>query len=330
LIRLREAEWHDLSFRFRPLRLRSQTRAGGRYAKCTRRRIVGNNLLKDTMNQFDPLPAGYTSTAYDGILDPQRIAETAEYVAELERLTTAIPRLRRELKNLRDTAPPSNEEIANALFTALGNAAEVSEQERLDRLRPIVERFAYSLTHVGYPRASIQAEATPALRGLYATLVTSRLRSDLAKLGRDDRKAVEHAKKIKDAETELRRTERRLEEMSAFCLGCFRDARLPQNYRGCGERSAMISRFALTANATDIQIGVCLLLEFASDWRAVQAVVGVPVSVHGTAIYSMNPERKKVWSKAFTAMALKVGDVTRNKLYAPRVEPKQSSAKVPA
>ncbi|QDT54781.1 hypothetical protein Pan44_28190 [Caulifigura coniformis] len=278
------------------------------------------------MTHLDPLRGAYTASGYDGVLDPKRIVETAEYVVELERLTTAIPRLHREVKNLRDTAPPSNDQILAAMLEKCSEATQPDEAGRLAQLRASADRFAYSLTHVGYPRASIQAEATPALKGLYSTVNLEQLRSDFAKLNRDDSKAIEHVAKLKDAESQLAKMEQSLADHSAFVLGCFKDCCLPLMFRG-SPRAAMLSDFGLPGTATDIEIGLCILRQFGKDWRAVAACCPVPVSTHGTAISSMSSDRRKAWTKAYVAMGLQPGDPTKRKLYAPRVEPKADTGR---
>ena len=269
------------------------------------------------MKQLDPLPGAFTSTAYD-VLDPKKIAETAAYVVTLEELTTSISQLQREIKNMKDVAPPSNADIVNALVAAIGEPSESSDESRVDQLRPIVEKFASSFRHRGYPRASLQSGATPALRSLYLTAVTEQVRKDFEKLKRKD-DSVEFGKRLQDAENRLKKLEQKRAQHSATCLACFKDSRLPPEYRG-GTRPSMLKRFQLFADATDIDIAVCILKEFVKDWRAVASVTNVPCSVHGTAISSMNAERKAVWQKAYTAMGLKPGDAKKTKVFAARTE----------
>jgi len=300
--------------------------------KCTLRsvgRSLGRTQRHDLLGEhmiLDRLPATYTSSAFNCLNSD--VAKVTEYVLELERLTTSIIRLRQDVNSLRDAPPVRHSEVLDALVASVGGGVDYTAQQRQDALRPIVQEFFESMRHAHAARRFKQESCTRALVSLYTATAVEVLRKDFTSLEITD-ESTEHRYKLREAETQLKKLEQHLADRSASCLSvCFRDSCLPQEYRG-NTRPSMLTHFQLCQDATDIDIGYCILVQFATDWRNVASAVTTPVTVHGVAINCMSQERKAAWQKAYLAMDLKPGDPTTMKVFAPRMEHREPPSRNP-
>jgi hypothetical protein len=223
-----------------------------------------------------------------------------DWLLKLEELEQKKTETERSIRDLRLSRLPSNNEIQIALFDVLVTGTrERSQDERLRRMASFVTVLEEALTSNYAARLLKLGQVGPELREIYNYYGFSRAAEDFKALNRPDN-SVSIDKQISELENEVKKIDRQLEGHRGNVLRCFCGGSLP---RTLGE-TLHDAETALHSGRPMDEVGELILRKFGRDWRQRAVLFAEPVSIHGTSIASMTPDRRKIWLNAYGKMGL--------------------------